>query len=113
MRMDTIARETAAELLAQVERKSWPMSFTSSAKNATRDGLRARWSARGPSGHCAPRDRWPTSCGVRPAGEGLQRIDPATRTFQALRIWVNRELDGLDAFLDDGARRLQQAAASR
>jgi 16S rRNA (cytosine1402-N4)-methyltransferase len=39
-----------------------------------------------------------------------QRIDPATRTFQALRIWVNRELDGLDAFLADAARRLREGA---
>jgi 16S rRNA (cytosine1402-N4)-methyltransferase len=41
---------------------------------------------------------------------GYQRIDPATRTFQALRIWVNRELDGLDAFLADAARRLREGA---
>jgi 16S rRNA (cytosine1402-N4)-methyltransferase len=41
---------------------------------------------------------------------GYQRIDPATRTFQALRIWVNRELDGLDAFLGDATRRLLAGA---
>ncbi len=41
---------------------------------------------------------------------GYQRIDPATRTFQALRIWVNGELDGLDRFVETAARRLRAAA---
>jgi 16S rRNA (cytosine1402-N4)-methyltransferase len=38
---------------------------------------------------------------------GYVRIDPATRTFQALRIWVNRELDGLDRFVEAAVRRLR------
>jgi 16S rRNA (cytosine1402-N4)-methyltransferase len=37
---------------------------------------------------------------------GWQRIDPATRTFQAVRIWVNGELDGLDRFVQNAAARL-------
>jgi 16S rRNA (cytosine1402-N4)-methyltransferase len=37
---------------------------------------------------------------------GWQRIDPATRTFQALRIWVNGELEGLDRFVEACAARL-------
>ena len=41
---------------------------------------------------------------------GYQRIDPATRTFQALRIWVNSELDGLDAFIGAIAKRLRVGA---
>ncbi len=37
---------------------------------------------------------------------GYSRIDPATRTFQAIRIWLNRELEGLDQFLTRAAKRL-------
>ncbi len=41
---------------------------------------------------------------------GFSRIDPATRTFQALRIWVNRELENIDDFLRAVARRLKTGA---
>jgi 16S rRNA (cytosine1402-N4)-methyltransferase len=41
---------------------------------------------------------------------GPARIDPATRTFQALRIWVNRELDGIDQFLQAAVKRLREGA---
>jgi 16S rRNA (cytosine1402-N4)-methyltransferase len=41
---------------------------------------------------------------------GYQRIDPATRTFQALRIWVNRELEQLGEFLGTACSRLLAGA---
>jgi 16S rRNA (cytosine1402-N4)-methyltransferase len=41
---------------------------------------------------------------------GFSRIDPATRTFQALRIWVNRELEGLDRFVRSAVSRLKTGA---
>jgi 16S rRNA (cytosine1402-N4)-methyltransferase len=41
---------------------------------------------------------------------GYQRIDPATRTFQALRIWVNGELEGLERFVRAAVLRLRAGA---
>lgn len=41
---------------------------------------------------------------------GRSRIDPATRTFQALRIWVNDELDGVERFLRSIVGRLRTGA---
>jgi len=43
-------------------------------------------------------------------GKGWQRIDPATRTFQAIRIWVNGELEDLDTFVRTATAHLAPAA---
>ena len=45
-----------------------------------------------------------------PHGYERGRIDPATRTFQALRIWVNQELEGLDRFVETTVGRLRAGA---
>jgi 16S rRNA (cytosine1402-N4)-methyltransferase len=106
MRMDPTAGETAADLLAQVpETELANVIFQFGEERHSRRIARALVTAR---------ERTPlTTTGqvaeiVRRAlrKKGWQRIDPATRTFQALRIWVNRELDGLDAFLVAAAERL-------
>jgi 16S rRNA (cytosine1402-N4)-methyltransferase len=44
----------------------------------------------------------------RPRGPRKKRIHPATQTFQALRIEVNRELDELGSLLDSSVNMLEQ-----
>ncbi len=106
MRMDTTAGPTAAEALRGVdERALADLIYEFGEERHSRRIARAIVAAR----EHAPIDTTGRLADiVRRAipRKGYSRIDPATRTFQAIRIWVNRELEGLDVFLGQAARRL-------
>jgi 16S rRNA (cytosine1402-N4)-methyltransferase len=106
MRMDTSSGETAAQMLAEVdERTLADVIYEFGEERHSRRIARAIVAAR----LTAPVDTTGRLAAiVRRAvpRRGYERIDPATRTFQAVRIWVNRELEGLDVFLRDLAHRL-------
>jgi 16S rRNA (cytosine1402-N4)-methyltransferase len=106
MRMDTTAGPTAAESIRDVdERTLADLIYEFGEERHSRRIARAIVAARqrGPIETTAQ-----LADVVRRANrqKGYSRIDPATRTFQAIRIWVNGELEGLDTFLGDAARRL-------
>jgi 16S rRNA (cytosine1402-N4)-methyltransferase len=107
MRMDRTQGETAAELIDRVDETELADAiYRFGEERRSRQVARAVVMARAQSpitttGRLAEIVRR----GV--AARGWQRIDPATRTFQALRIWVNGELDGLESFIGTSAARLQ------
>ena len=106
MRMDRSQGPTAADLIATTDEESLAnVIFQYGEERYSRRIARAIVAAR----HLEPiRTTTALAQIVRRAipRRGYQRIDPATRTFQALRIWVNRELEGLERFLQEAAHRL-------
>jgi 16S rRNA (cytosine1402-N4)-methyltransferase len=106
MRMDTSSGETAAQALAAVDEQTLA--------NVIYEFGEERHARRVARAIIAARNDAPIETTGRLADvvrravprKGYTRIDPATRTFQAIRIWINRELEGLDAFLGEVAGRL-------
>ena len=110
MRMDRSSGDTAADFVAQAtERELADTIFAYGEERFSRRIARAIVAARKE----APVDTTARLAAiVRRAipRRGFMRIDPATRTFQALRIWVNRELEGLDRFIEIAVARLRAGA---
>jgi 16S rRNA (cytosine1402-N4)-methyltransferase len=106
MRMDTSSGETAAEALAAADEQTlanviYEFGEERHARRVARAIIAARTGAAiGTTSRLADIVRRAVP------RKGYTRIDPATRTFQAIRIWVNRELEGLDEFLGRAVRRL-------
>jgi 16S rRNA (cytosine1402-N4)-methyltransferase len=93
MRMDRTSGETAAQLVARVdEGELADVIFNFGEERFSRRIARRSFAS---ASRRRSIDR-PSAAIVRRAvpRRGYSRIDPATRMFQALRIWVNRELDG-------------------
>ena len=110
MRMDTTTGETAADLLRTADEPEIADAiYTFGEERFSRRIARAIVQAR----DAAPVETTAQLAAlVRRAvpRHGFSRIDPATRTFQALRIWVNRELENVDEFLRALAQRLKTGA---
>jgi 16S rRNA (cytosine1402-N4)-methyltransferase len=109
MRMDTTTGPTAAEAIRDADERTLADVIYEFGEDR-----HARRIARAIT---AARDRSPIATTGQLADivrraiprKGYSRIDPATRTFQAIRIWLNRELEGLDRFLMRAANRLEPA----
>jgi 16S rRNA (cytosine1402-N4)-methyltransferase len=106
MRMDTSRGSTAAEMLASADEQTladviYALGEERHARRVARAILAARSQA-----PIATTGRLADVVRRAIPRKGYSRIDPATRTFQAIRLWVNRELEGVDTFLGHAVDRL-------
>ncbi|MBE0575346.1 MAG: 16S rRNA (cytosine(1402)-N(4))-methyltransferase RsmH [Desulfuromonadales bacterium] len=108
MRMNPAAGVSAATVVAEAEADELRRIF--------RDYGEERWAGKIARAIVADRDQTPfvttlqlaeLVCRVVPGGRVPQRIHPATRIFQALRIYVNGELESLRSGLDVAWQRLK------
>jgi 16S rRNA (cytosine1402-N4)-methyltransferase len=108
MRMDTSQGPTAADLIGEVdERELADVIYRYGEERRSRAVARAIVAAR----RASPIRTTAQLAGIVRRVVGRSgRIDPATRTFQAIRIWVNRELEEFDGFLRAACARLGAGA---
>ena len=110
MRMDQSAGQTAADLIRNTSEQALAdIIFKYGEERQSRRIARAIVEARRTSPVTSTGD---LASIVRRSlrRRGYTRIDPATRTFQAIRIWVNQELEGLEVALEAMCRRLRMGA---
>ena len=108
MRMDSSQGPTAADLIGRVdEHELADLIYAWGEERRSRAVARAIVAAR----RTAPIETTGQLAAiVRRVVRRSGRIDPATRTFQAIRVWVNEELTGLDLFLRAVGARLRIGA---
>jgi len=106
MRMDPDAGQSAAEWLAQAEeREIADVLWTYGEERQSRRIARAIVGRRGEQPLLRTAQLAELIASVIP--RGAQKIHPATRSFQAIRIFINRELADLEAGLDAALERLK------
>ena len=108
MRMDASQGPTAADLIGRVdEHELADLIYAYGEERRSRAVARAIVAAR----RTAPIETTGQLAAIVRRVVGRSgRIDPATRTFQAIRVWVNEELTGLETFLRAAGARLRVGA---
>ena len=107
MRMDMSSGETAAELLGRLSEVEIARLIFEYGEERHSRRIARRIVERREAGEPVTSTTELAKLVERAIGGKKRRIHPATRTFQALRIAVNRELEGLDQFVADAFAALE------